>query len=98
MKLLTYANEQPAGVFYHYCPGCDQLHRITTLEPNTNGAKWSFNGDRNRPTFSPSINIIGLCHYFITDGMIIFCSDSKHKLAGTTVELPDIPPYYKTDE
>lgn len=32
-----------------------------------------------------------LCHYFIRDGMIEFCSDSPHEFAGQTVELPEWP-------
>ena len=30
-----------------------------------------------------------LCHSFVTDGRIQFLTDSKHHLAGQTVELPD---------
>lgn len=30
------------------------------------------------------------CHSFITDGMIIYLSDSTHHLAGKTVELPEL--------
>lgn len=29
------------------CPGCHELHRITDA--------WTFNGDLERPTFSPSV-------------------------------------------
>lgn len=32
-----------------------------------------------------------LCHYFITDGQIVFCGDSQHHLSGQTVPLPDWP-------
>jgi hypothetical protein len=35
-----------------------------------------------------------LCHYFLTDGNLVFCGDSKHILAGQTVPLPDIPENY----
>ncbi len=30
-----------------------------------------------------------ICHYFIRNGMIEYCSDSTHEFAGRTVELPD---------
>lgn len=30
-----------------YCPGCEEHHQIDT-------AKWEFNGDYEKPTFSPS--------------------------------------------
>ncbi len=32
----------------------------------------------------------GVCHSFITDGRIQFLPDSTHKLAGQTVELPEV--------
>lgn len=32
----------------------------------------------------------GICHSFIIDGKIQFLSDSTHKLAGQTVDLPAI--------
>lgn len=79
------------GRVMHWCPGCEQAHMIYTQEPNHLGAKWSFDGNVESPTFSPSINIIGRCHYFIRAGLIEFCSDSKHALAGQTVALPNWP-------
>ena len=30
---------------------------------------WAWNGDREKPTFSPSINCKGCSHGFITDGV-----------------------------
>ncbi len=80
------------GWYGHWCPGCKEAHVIAvgTPYPGT-GAKWGFNGNAEKPTFTPSINIVGQCHYFITDGQIQFCTDSRHALAGQTVELPDWP-------
>jgi hypothetical protein len=79
----------------HYC------------RPEDPGPRWSFNGDAERPTFNPSVRIqtneprsdaerearvtYTLCHYFIRDGVIDFCSDSAHELAGKSVPLPDLP-------
>ncbi len=80
------------GDYYlHWCPGCKQLHPINTTKPNSFNAVWSFNGNVEKPTFSPSVNMPGRCHYFITDGQIIFCPDSKHEFSGRTVPLPPIP-------
>jgi hypothetical protein len=36
-----------------YCPGCKCHHGISTIEPHA----WSFNGDIDRPTFSPSLRV-----------------------------------------
>ena len=78
------------------------------------GPKWSFNEDYNYPTFTPSVlhesnvarNIGEMtnpvlytkCHYFIRNGMIEFCPDSLHRLAGQVVPLPDFPNYETSKE
>nr|WP_279289801.1 DUF6527 family protein [Sulfitobacter pontiacus] len=91
------------------CPGCRQMHHVTV-----DGSRgWTFNGDGDRPTFSPSLLVKGtvpitddehatimaggkieakrlVCHSFVTDGRIRFLTDSSHKLAGQTVDLPDL--------
>ena len=78
--------------YMHYCDGCDSYHRINVDKPNAHtGAQWTFDGNVECPTFSPSINIVGQCHYFIQQGNSIYCTDSKHNLAGKTVPLPKIP-------
>ena len=88
-----------AGQYVHYCPACKQIHPIAVDLPFSNGAKWSFNGDPERPTFSPSVNNMTeyqpgkrhVCHYFIREGMIDYCGDCTHDLAGKKVPLPPIP-------
>jgi hypothetical protein len=83
------------GGFAHWCPGCRRMHVIP--HGNAKGPQWTFNGDVNRPTFSPSVKLDWgdvppkVCHYFLTDGMLQFCGDSYHHLAGQTVELPNLP-------
>lgn len=78
-----------------WCPGCEQRHVIPT-----GALDWTFNGDTERPTFSPSVKHTWThgeqreprcCHYFIKDGAIEFCSDSTHSLAGQTVPLSELP-------
>lgn len=63
-----------------------------------NNAQWGFNGDFEKPTFTPSVNIhdkdgSGFCHYNITDGMIIYHDARNHKLGGTTLPLIEMPEY-----
>jgi hypothetical protein len=89
------------GGYAHWCPGCQELHAIAVETPQRNGARWTFDGNAETPTFSPSVNISwgwpdqpqgqGRCHYFVTKGKLLFCSDSTHALAGQTVPLPDLP-------
>ncbi len=98
----------PSDDFGYWCPGCKSGHEIAVTKTNASRASWTFNGDANRPTFSPSINLkintpdMGahyqpdiastVCHHFIRDGKIQFLGDCTHALRGQTVDLPDIPP------
>lgn len=75
-----------------WCPGCDQPHmpRVGGVNP------WTWNGDTERPTLTPSILVTSgcaedRCHSFVTDGRIQFLADCGHSLAGQTVEIPDWP-------
>lgn len=74
------------------CPGCGRTHSIN----NT----WTFNGDMERPTITPSVKVTWpqgkgkpdrICHSFVTDGKIQFLSDCTHSLAGQTVDLDEFP-------
>lgn len=82
-----------------FCPGCKDTHAV-----NQAGLRWLYNGDPDKPTFSPSILVTyggvdaddedGLpsrCHSFVRDGMIQFLSDCSHALKGQTVEIPEWP-------
>lgn len=59
---------------------------------------WTFNGDLDRPTFTPSVlteqpmpgGKMHRCHSYVTDGRIQFLGDCTHALAGQTVDLPDV--------
>jgi hypothetical protein len=80
-----------------WCPACDRAHAICR-------SLWTWNGDVEKPTFSPSVlvsyngNDAGIdgaphrtCHSFVTDGMIQFLGDCTHLLAGKTVPLSEWP-------
>lgn len=80
---------------HFWCPGCDGAHQIVD-------GTWSWNGDLERPTFSPSVlvrfdvrppneHLSTVCHSFVTEGRIQFLGDSTHELAGQTVDLPEWP-------
>ena len=75
-------------------PGCGYTHAFKLDVPQENGAIWKWNGDTERPTFTPSMLVnahheSSRCHSFVTDGKIQFLSDCWHPLKGQTVELPD---------
>lgn len=85
-----------------WCPGCDVAHLV--YHGAGPGPRWGWNGDAERPTFTPSVRVTysGLdagrdgapptvCHSFITDGLIRFLDDCTHALVGQTVDLLDWP-------
>lgn len=86
------------------CPGCKCIHTLTIDAPNHWGARWSWNGSVEKPTFSPSYvervgpypecsskaGQIDVCHSFIRDGNIEFLGDCTHDLRGRTVPLDPI--------
>lgn len=82
------------------CPGCKHLHPIAIKpEGHPTGQCWDWNGDVNKPTFSPSLLCCAgypaaRCHSFIRDGNIQFLDDCYHELAGKTVPLDPIPDWW----
>lgn len=44
-----------------WCPGCEELHQITVRDaPNRQGPSWTYNGNPDSPTFSPSVLVRGV--------------------------------------
>ena len=92
------------GRWIFFCPACECGHCIKT-DPNDKelmgNAYWTFNGDQDKPTIRASILVFEgkdnppfkkqhRCHSFVTDGKIEYLGDCTHKMAGQTVELPDM--------
>lgn len=54
-----------------WCPGCKTCHAVTL-------AGWKFNGDAERPTFSPSV-LVRSGHYIPQHGPECWCTyNAKH--------------------
>lgn len=82
-----------------WCPGCKFVHSFYTVEHRTQlgmqpNAMWTFNGDQEKPTFSPSLQVNrpgdrDCCHLHVIDGVIQYCNDggTAHPLKGTSVPL-----------
>ena len=85
-KLKVYADGRTV---VWWCQGCGCAHSIKVAD----GAPWTWNGDVDKPTFSPSVLSTGekRCHCFITDGNIRFLQDCGHGLAGKTVPMEEWP-------
>lgn len=102
-----------AGVvgFHHWCPGCGCAHSFY-VENSRGRPCWTFDGNLEKPTFSPSMRLFTpkhtdedgehpeetLCHYFLRAGQIEYLGDCKHELKGQTVPLPPFPADYNTGE
>lgn len=99
-RLKTVRNNDGSLYGYRFaCPGCGDPHVI----PTTGAHAWGFNGDVDRPAFTPSLLVRWrpadpgdapytlVCHSFVRDGRIEFLSDCTHAKAGQTVDLPDVP-------
>ena len=90
-KVRSYVDDNAHIIF---CPACGCGHLFDR--------RWTFNGDRDKPTFTPSMLVNAhlheidpkyiRCHSFVTDGKIQYLSDCTHDLAGQTVELPEWEP------
>lgn len=90
-KLRAFAKPGVGTGYLFWCPGCREHH---SYDVRTDGGRpnWSFNGDMERPTFTPSLFYPDrICHLFLTDGVIHFLGDCSHKLAGQTVPLEPLP-------
>jgi hypothetical protein len=82
------------GVMMIRCRACRQHHIPVP--------RWTFNGDMENPTFSPSVNETcnspdhphyqaqaqtSRCHFTVTNGQITYHGDCTHPLAGQTFPL-----------
>lgn len=76
--------------YWLWCPACDDAVMISD--------DWSWNGDSERPTFSPSLltrfTMAGrdhVCHSFVVDGVWQYLADCTHDRAGQHVPMVDVP-------
>lgn len=99
-KIYPYkAQTGEINLWVFFCPGCKYDHPFTVRQylADAENDIWEFNGDINKPTFSPSLLVFKSvpekrCHSFVKDGKIEFLKDCFHELAGQTVELPEYEP------
>lgn len=106
MKLHRFRVEEPDKpghtLWFFWCPGCRHCHSYLTEA--TDRPNWTFNGDLDRPTFSPSLRVYTthpetrvettLCHLHVTDGELRYCGDCVHDHNGKVVPMCDIPANY----
>lgn len=99
-----YPIQQREGVdsadFMFWCPGCKCGHGVWTTHESKDHGRWVFNGNVEKPTISAFPGKTGSilvcpddpkrrCHSFVTDGVIHYCHDCGHVLAGKQVPMED---------
>lgn len=64
-RVVEYGDPEPGKQVWTWCPGCESLHPFTIEAPPgpdgrqlNRGVTWQWDGNLERPTFSPSL----LCH------------------------------------
>jgi hypothetical protein len=85
-----------ADVWNFWCPACKCGHGFTVYHPPDAGKGWQFNGNVDKPTFTPSLRYLNqdgkttMCHLNMTDGMLIFHGDCPHDFKGRVVPMEDL--------
>lgn len=77
-------------IFQFKCPACKVDHAVD--------GTWNFNGDFEKPTFSPSVlykefdeaGPVYICHFYIRDGVIDYLNDCSHVLKGDKIPMEDL--------
>lgn len=62
-----------------WCPACKETHTFDMKE-------WKVSGDLDSPSYSPSLRYPD-CHLVLQNGIIHYCLDSHHELAGQHIPL-----------
>lgn len=101
-KLWVSTPDEGHEEYIFHCPGCGYGHSFVmkwggkrkrwAIESNHNMPTWTFNGDLENPSFSPSLlykHPHKRCHLFVRNGMIEYLSDCDHAYAGKTIPMPD---------
>ena len=69
------------GRLLFHCPGCNEVHAVTIGDGP--GPRWGFNGDYDRPTFTPSILVRG--NKVVKDDDGIWTGDWQRDAAGNLI-------------
>lgn len=77
--LSPFLRSAEGGYLFFWCPGCRESHMIRVASDG--GSGWGYNGDPERPTFTPSVLVRGKRR--ITD------EEAKRIMSGEKVEVPD---------
>lgn len=106
LRVVLFHRDDSIASLDAFCPACDRVHSFNVdLEghghwDNPERPKWSFDGNWESPTFSPSMLAnkdsfeveFPICHSFLENGVWRYLNDSTHRFAGQQVPLPSPDP------
>lgn len=90
--------------FNFYCPACKRLHTVSdaggwnvtgdlnrpTITPSVLNRTPYLTKEIVDGEIIEKMEYKDICHLTLTDGMIDYCPDCEHEMAGKTIELPDL--------
>ncbi len=94
--LLQSEDDRTGKELVFTCPACQYGHsfRIERGSLNADAPVWQWNGDLEKPTFTPSLMVNRgterQCHLFVRDGLIEYLHDCVHPLSGCAVIMQEI--------
>lgn len=92
MQAVRTTDLEPVLIFW--CPACGSRHRISVAP-----GRWTWNGDENSPTFSPSVKVQwnfgeertpNVCHFNVEAGVIHYLHDSTHSMRDQKIPMHDV--------
>lgn len=90
MAKLSIVLRKAGDRLHFWCPACDTAH-VVSIGPGG----WTWDGDAEAPTFSPSIRVKShdgcVCHSFVRAGRFEYCSDCTHAMAGSSAPIAPWP-------
>jgi hypothetical protein len=92
--VLYRITDENADVLTFTCPACGYGHGFH-LRGHPKGCVWNWNGSMDKPTFTPSLLVhecskYPRCHLILTNGIVHFCGDCGHDMAGKKVPLKPV--------
>jgi Family of unknown function (DUF6527) len=70
---ISFIGEKPSGLGIN-CPGCGAESFLQFFD-NGPGPCWSFDGNKEKPTLTPSVHSVGCCgwHGYLQNGIWVSC-------------------------
>lgn len=88
-RVVEFTGTRPGKQVWVWCPGCDQMHPFTIEAPTgpegdrlNSGITWEWDGNLERPTFSPSLLCPNTFHICEGEHQINECASGDFEVCG----------------